>query len=94
MLKWGLNHVAENHGFCADTKDLETEGVVCIWSAEKTLNVPTLSDTQMLCDDLGINAKESIDISDCGLDIYPTHDWFNTKGKETFKGMELWRRKH
>lgn len=91
MLKWGLTHIANNHGINACVDELEEEGVVCVWTSDKPINVPTISDTQMLCEDLGID-KDCIDVSEYGIDIFPTQEWYDTKGKEEYKGMGFWKK--
>ena len=40
MLCWGIQHIAENHGFHANV-NYEEDGEVCIYGG---CNVPTLSD--------------------------------------------------
>lgn len=87
MLLWGVNHIAENHGFRAITEDWEEDGEVCILGN----NVPTLCDAQMLCDDLGIS-REYVESNDFGIDIFIPEDWFETKAKESFNGLCLWKR--
>ena len=88
MLVWGIKHIAKNHGFEAETNYKE-EGEVCIWGG---MNIPTLSDVRMLCEDLGIG-KEYIESGDYGVDVWIPEDWWETEAHKEFKGKELWRRK-
>lgn len=87
MLCWGIRHIAENHGFEADT-DWESNGEVCIFGGN---NIPTMMDVQMLCADLGIG-REYIDEGDYGIDVWlPDEDVWD--GNEEYKvGLEFWRR--
>jgi hypothetical protein len=87
VLCWGIEHIAQNHDFGYSTEDWETEGEVCIYGG---CNVPTLSDVQMLCQDLGI-PRECIEDSDFGIDVWIPEDWDkDAEYKET--GMEMWKR--
>ena len=89
MLVEGVKHIAKNHGFEADTNYKE-EGVMCIFGG---CNVPTLSDVQMLCEDVKL-PKECIDANDYGIDIFVDRGWFEAFGKDPYKGgQELWRRR-
>ena len=88
MLVWGIKHIAKNHGFNSTT-DYNEDGEVCIYGG---CNVPTLSDVQMLCEELGID-KSYIESSDCGIDVFIPSDWYHTKAKQPYSPkMELWRR--
>ena len=89
MLVWGIKHIAENHGFKANTNYKE-DGEVCIYGG---CNVPTLGDVHQLCEDLGIDTYECVDSSDCGIDVYISEEWWENKANKPYeKGMELWRR--
>lgn len=89
MLIWGIQHIAENHGFHCNVEDYETDGEVCIWGG---CNVPTLADVQFLCDDIGI-PRDYIDSNECGIDVFIPKDWYDTKAREPYtKGDEFWRR--
>ncbi len=87
MLCWGIKHIANNHGFYADTA-YEDEGEVCIYGG---CNVPTLADVRMLCEDLGIESK-FIDSNDCGIDVWIPADWMENESGKQFDGMCLWKR--
>jgi len=88
MLVWGIQHIANNHGFKSCT-DYEEDGEVCIYGGS---NAPTLCDVQMLCEDLGID-KSNIEETSCGIDVFIPADWLDNKANETYKkGFELWRR--
>ena len=90
MLVWGIKHIAENHGFKADTNYRE-DNQVCIYGG---CNVPTISDVHFLCEDLGINVEKCVYTSDCGIDIEISIEWWENKAKKPYeKGMEFWRRK-
>lgn len=86
VLCWGVQHIAENHGFEASV-NYEEDGEVCIFGG---CNVPTLSDVQMLCDDLGIG-RENIESSEYGIDVYLTQELFDEDYEPT--GMEFWKRR-
>ena len=90
VLCWGIQHIAENHGFKASTED-EGDGNVCIYGG---CNVPTLSDVQMLCDDLSI-PRNCIESSDFGIDIWFDLEWYENHGKQEYvsSGSEMWMKK-
>lgn len=88
MLLWGIEHIAENHGFNSNIEDWEVDGEVCIWGG---CNVPTLCDVQMLCEDLGIS-KDFVESSEFGIDVFIPQDWFDTKSQLPFEGQCLWQR--
>ena len=89
VLCWGVEHIAENHNFNASIEDV-TDGNVCIFGG---CNVPTLSDVRMLCSDLSI-PNECIEISDFGIDIWLTQEWYEEHGKKDYEptGLEMWKR--
>lgn len=88
MLCWGIGHIAKNHNLNAYT-NYEEDGEVCIYGG---CNVPTLSDVQMLCEDLGID-KTNIESGECGIDVFIPADWWENKAQLPYKkGFELWRR--
>ena len=87
ILFWGIQHIAENHGFVAHTEDWEDDGEVYIVGN----NVPTLSDVRMLCDDLGI-PREYVESNEYGIDVYIPQDWFDEKKDLPFSGMCFWGR--
>lgn len=86
MLIWGIQHIAKNHGFVAHTENWEEDLEVYILGN----NVPTLSDVQMLCQDLGI-PRDYID-NEYGIDVFLPEDWLETKKDLPFKGMCFWGR--
>lgn len=84
----GIKEIAENHGFQCNT-DYEDEGEVCIYGG---CNVPTLADVQILCDAVGIE-RESIESSECGIDVFFTEEWWESKANEYYATpsvLELW----
>ena len=89
VLCWGIEHIANNHNFSASTKCWEDEGEVCIYGG---CNVPTLSDVQMLCSDLGIS-RDYIDSSDFGIDVFIPEDWDKNAEYEP-SGFEMWKRRN
>lgn len=86
----GIRHIAENHGFKADTECLATDGEVCIWGG---CNLPTICDVQLLCEDLGIE-RECVIALDCGIDIRITKEWMEKEAIKAYRvtGLELWKR--
>lgn len=87
MLIYGINHIAENHGFIAVTEDWEETRQVAIMGN----NVPTLADIQSLCADLGIS-RENIYKTIFGIDIEIPYDWFKKKANKKFNGLRYWER--
>jgi len=87
MLCWGIQHIAENHGFKADI-NWQENGEVCIWGGS---NIPTLSDVRMLCEDLGIGS-ENIDCRDYGIDVWLPDEEEWDGSEEYVTGLEFWRR--
>ena len=93
VLAWGMKHIASNHGFEAYI-DFEERGYVII----DGYSVPTLSDVQMMCEDLGI-PREAIDYDRSwewiSVDVY--RKWTQEGGplqKEySPTGTEMWKRK-
>lgn len=75
VLAWGMQHIASNHGL-KTSLNYEEDGSMCIYGG---CNVPTLSDVQMMCEDLGI-PQENIDSSEFGIDIYIDWDWTQEGG--------------
>lgn len=88
VLIYGLNHIAENHNTTAITENWEEEQQVCVMKN----NVPTLSDVQMLCDDLELPRK-CIYANEFGIDIELPHEWVTKTSKKTFKGYRFWERR-
>lgn len=86
---WGLERIAENHGFKANT-DLDDDAQVCIYGG---CNVPTLSDVQMLCEDISI-PRDCIHSSLYGIDVEITLDWYDCESQKEYKetGHEMWKR--
>ena len=84
-----MQHIAQNHGFAAAT-DYEESGDLCIYGG---CNVPTLSDVQMLCEDVGI-PSDCIESSEYGIDVWLTCEWFEEQGEKEYipTGMEMWKR--
>lgn len=89
MLIIGIEEIAKNHGFESDT-DWEENGEVCIYGG---CNVPTLSDVQMLCEELMIN-HSNIESSDCGIDIWIDQEWFDELAQKSYVPMgQFWHKK-
>ena len=92
VLAWGMKHIASNHGFNASVEDCEVDGTMCIYGG---CNVPTLSDVQMMCEDLGV-PRDCIESDDFGICVYIDWDWNQEGGllqqDYTPTGMELWKR--
>lgn len=89
VLAWGMEHIAQNHGFAADTDDL-ADGSVCIYGGS---NVPTLQDVIFLCEDMNI-PRENIDNSEWGIEVEFSQQWYDEYGKNEYEptGMEMWKR--
>jgi hypothetical protein len=79
VLLFGLKHIAENHNTNALTENWEEERQVAIMDN----SVPTLSDVQMLCDDLQI-PRHCIYTSFFGIDIELPNEWVNKTSKRVF----------
>lgn len=89
VLKWGVEHIAQNHNFYASVDDIETEGSVCIYGG---CNIPTIADVEMLCDSLGIPRKY-MDCGEYGIDIYIPDEWYENSSDEYEEtGAEMWKR--
>ena len=87
VLCWGIEHIAQNHGF-ASSVDYEEDGQVCIYGG---CNIPMLQDVRFLCEDLGISTDE-IESSEFGIDVFLMQDWFETEGQKEYHptGLEMW----
>ena len=90
MLFWGMNHIAQNHGFKASANEhsIAEDGEVCIFGG---CNVPTLADVKFLCEDVHIPA-DYIESSEMGIDVFIPEDWSETTANETYKGNNYWRK--
>ena len=86
MLIWGVAHIAQKHGLNADT-DYEDEMEVCIYGG---VNVPTLCDAKMLCEEVGID-EDYIDDSDFGIYIFLSDEWMEESANKEYKGDALWK---
>ena len=106
VLAWGMKHIASNHYYMANV-DYEEDGSMCLFG-KGGVNVPTLSDVQMMCDDLGIPRDHIEYDDDFGIEVIIDWEWTQEKcefedqtdgdyGKllEDYvpTGMELWKRK-
>lgn len=87
VLKWGVQHIATNHGFEYMN---EEDGEHCFTICGN--NIPTLADVKMMCCDLDIS-YESIYYNDFGIDIF-FGEWNCEQGNEEFEstGFEMWKR--
>lgn len=88
VLCWGIKHIAENHNFDHYTS---FEGEDCdnccgIFGD----NIPTVSDVEMMCDDLGIS-RDCVDVDSFGICITPSDDWEKDEEYEP-TGMEMWKK--
>ena len=92
VLRWGLQHIAANHGFKAATDESE-DGTMCIFGG---CNVPTLSDVRMLCEDLAI-PSDYVESDDFGITVYMDWGWLDEGGlmQEDYvpTGMEFWKKR-
>lgn len=88
VLKWGIEHIAQNHNFNANVEDIY-DGEVCIYGG---CNVPTVADVKMMCVDLGIT-YDCISVSEYGIEIFLTDEWYNSASEEYVEtGCEMWKR--
>lgn len=88
VLKWGVEHIAQNHNFGYLTED-DGEHTFTIYGG---LNVPTLQDVRFLCEDLGISFKDDVYYNDFGIDIF-FGEWESEQGDEEYTpGMDMWKR--
>ena len=85
-LIWGVQHIAENHGF-RSVIDWEEDGSVSVCGN----NAPTIMDVHLLCEDIGID-KEYITCNFYGIDIYIPIDWYDTMAHDVFDGDCMWQR--
>ena len=67
--------------------DWEEDGEVAICGN----NVPTLSDVNFLCEDVGI-PNEYISTNDYGIDAYIPEEWYETTARDLFDGECFWMR--
>lgn len=89
VLCWGMQHIAGNHK-CEASVDYEQDGSVCIFGTNG-ISVPANSDVRMLCEDLSI-PRDCIDVSDFGIDVYVTQEWYDTIGQQEYVYPEECRR--
>lgn len=84
VLIWGIEHIAINHGFHPGIS--EDEPYYYIWGGN---NVPTRSDFEMLCDDLGL-PRDYIESDDFGIGVNIPENW---NGDEEYEvtGYEMWK---
>ena len=88
VLKWGVEHIAQNHGYGFLTED-DGENTYTIFGG---CNVPTLQDVRFLCEDLGISYIDCVYHNDFGIDIL-FGTWLYEQGDEEYvPGMEMWKR--
>jgi len=73
MLLWGIEHIAQNHGFECNTDYTETGSVFI-----RGNNVPTLSDVQMLCEDCKLDKDDFIETHEWGaIEVFLPFDYFD-----------------
>lgn len=89
VLCWGISHIAENHGFSADT-NWEEDGEVCLYGG---CNLPTLADVKFMAEDLGI-PKDFVEHSEFGIDVFLPLDWYENESEKDYvpTGNEMWTR--
>lgn len=91
VLVWGMEHIANNYGYQANT-DCE-EGAVCIYGAPS--KVPSLGDVRSMCSDLGIPAN-CIYPSDFGIEVEIDWEWMQEGGllqqEYVPTGHETWKK--
>jgi hypothetical protein len=87
MLIFGVKHIAENHKLRYSV-EYEEDGEVAILGG---MNIPTLMDIKMLCEDVGID-ENFIDPCEFGIDIWIPCDWFEEVSNKEFQGQCLWQR--
>ena len=86
VLKWGVKHIAENHGASFNVED-DGEHTYTIFDG----SVPTLMDVRMLCEDLDIS-KDKLYTNSCGIDIF-FGEWEVEQGDEEYiEEMAMWKR--
>ena len=92
MLVFGIQHIAENHGFRASV-DYENDGEVAICGGMgfQHKSVPTLADVRMLCEDVKI-PYDFIETTLFGVDVYLPTDWMEKTANKKYKGCDLWRK--
>ena len=88
VLCWGLKHISENHN-CSSGTDWEEDGRVYVFSWDG-INIPTQSDVDMLCDDLGI-PKRFRYLGDYSYDICIPEDW-DKDAEYKVTGFEMWKK--
>ena len=89
MLVIGIKEIAKNHGFESDT-DWEGNGEVCIFGG---CNIPTLSDVQMLCEELMINHSD-IDSYGFEIDVLISQEWLKEWAQKSYVPMgQFWHKK-
>jgi hypothetical protein len=72
VLAWGIAHIAENHHFDSyNSLNSEDDEKCCGILGD---NIPTTSDVEMMCDDLGID-RDYIDVSIFGICVTMPEDW-------------------
>lgn len=88
VFHWGMNHIAQNHGFSYQAGEGVGDSVYI-----NGCNVPTLADVRMLCDDMGMG-RECIDASEWGVEVYYDDDWLvNVAGRDYVPtGNEMWKK--
>ena len=92
VLCWGMQHIAGNHKCYAST-DYYHDGSVCIFGTTDTggVSMPAKADVRMLCEDLSI-PEDCIDISEFGVDVFVTQEWWDNYAKQEYVYPEECRR--
>ena len=90
VLAWGVRHIAHNHRDAVCNTDYKE----CMSMSIVDDSVPTLSDTQMLCEDLGIERQNCYADHSWGVICIDLEGWVEKHGQEEYvpTGMEMWKR--
>lgn len=86
-MKWGVSHIAKNHGFKCETS-YEEDGSMAIYG----INVPTLSDVRMMCEDLGFPTSWIYTSEIFGYIEIDIEDWFEGEEEYLPTGHEMWKK--
>ena len=89
VLAWGVQHIAANHKVECDV-DYQEYMSMSIYGD----SAPTLADTRMLCEDLGIDRSCCNADHSWGIIAIDVDEWVETIGQEEYAptGMELWKK--
>ena len=90
VLAWGVQHIASNHRGVACSTDWEEFQSMSIHDDA----VPTLSDAQMLCEDVGLGRENCWPDRSWGFIVIDVEDWADTIGQQEYTptGHEMWKK--